>query len=175
MAGEEIAAAMDRARRVFAQRPGAGLSDDVPASTSWQGGLRFVSRHPCGATVESDMPREIGGTGDRATPGWLFRAGIASCVATAIAMHAASEGIRLTALDVRVASRSDSRGVLGMKEADGSFVPAAARDFAMTIRLAADGVPAERLRELARTGWRCSPVSLAVHGGAPIAVTIEAG
>ncbi len=32
-----------------------------------------------------------------------------------------------------------------------------------------------RLRELARTGWRCSPVSLAVHGGAPIAVTIEAG
>jgi uncharacterized OsmC-like protein len=60
------------------------------------------------------MPSEVGGSGDQVTPGWLFRAGLASCAATRIAMAAAAEGIELATLEVRASSRSDTRGLLGM-------------------------------------------------------------
>jgi hypothetical protein len=33
------------------------------------------------------------------TPGWLFRAGFASCAATCIAMGAAAQGIELASLE----------------------------------------------------------------------------
>ncbi|MEO8486640.1 MAG: OsmC family protein [Betaproteobacteria bacterium] len=50
------------------------------------------------------MPAELGGNGDRVSPGWLFRAGIASCAATAIAMRAAAEGIGIEDLEATVES-----------------------------------------------------------------------
>lgn len=74
-----------------------------------------------------------------ATARWqrLFRAGIASCLATCIAMRAAQAGIELSALEVRASSRSDLRGLFGMKEATGEVVAAGPRGVQLVVRIAA--------------------------------------
>ena len=81
MGAQDIAAALRRVEAVFMRRPEAGLHDDVPVTARWDGGTRVVARHTNGTHVTTDMPVEIGGTGDQVTPGWLFRAGLASCAA----------------------------------------------------------------------------------------------
>ena len=79
MATQDIAAALQRVEAVLTRRPEAGVHDDSPAAARWQGGTRVVASHANGTEVASDMPGEFGGTGDLITPGWLFRAGLASC------------------------------------------------------------------------------------------------
>src|SRR5262249_49852944 len=100
MATQELAAALDRAESVFTRRPQAGLHDDAPAMVRWQGGTRMLCTHASGRTVETDLPPELGGSGDEASPGWMVRAGVAACSATAIAMFAARAGIELETLEV---------------------------------------------------------------------------
>jgi uncharacterized OsmC-like protein len=174
MTTQDITTALRRAQTVFERRPDTGLHDDSTATTSWQGGLRFVTRHPSGTTFSTDMPIELGGSGDRITPGWLFRAGIAACAATSIALVAALEGIELSALEVRVASRSDTRGMLGMTEAGGALVDPAPQDMQLQVRIAAAGVAGERLRALVERGYRSSPCPAAVGRALPIDVRIDA-
>lgn len=174
MSTQDIADALQRARTVFERRPDRGLHDDSTATASWQGGLRVVTRHPDGTSLSSDMPAEFGGSGDRITPGWPFRAGLAACAATSIAMVAAAEGVELSTLEVRVGSRSDARGSLGMSEADGRRVDAVPRDMQLQVRIAARGVCAERLRSVVEEGYRCSPCPAAVIQAVPIALVIEA-
>src|SRR3954463_13035710 len=122
MSLESVAVAVRRAKSVYARKPGLAFHGDAPATAAWQGGLRCVSRHANGARLVTDMPTEVGGTGDQVTPGWLFRAGLASCAATTFAAHAADEGIELTRLEIRVESQSDSRGFLGVPAEDGTRV-----------------------------------------------------
>ncbi|MBS0411728.1 MAG: OsmC family protein [Proteobacteria bacterium] len=175
MAAADIAVALDRARSILAKRPGAGLHDDAEGVASWAGGTRIVASHPDGRRVETDMPTELGGTGDQVSPGWLVRAGVASCAATCIAMVAARSGVELQALEVRVTSRSDTRGVLGMADEDGVPVRSAPRDLTMSVRIAAPGVPAQRLRALVEEGRRVAPMSALVQGATPMTVAIEIG
>jgi hypothetical protein len=108
---EQVADAIRRAQRAFARRPGIAAHDDAPAAARWDGGTRVISGHPNGSSIRSDMPSEFGGSDAEVTPGWLFRAGLASCAATCIAMAAAVEGIALTKLEVVARSRSDARGM----------------------------------------------------------------
>ena len=98
MAAPDLATALQRVHAVLQRRPDTGLHDDAPATACWRGGTRVIASHANGAQVLTDMPAELGGTGDQVTPGWLFRAGFASCTATCIAMNAASAGIELDAL-----------------------------------------------------------------------------
>ncbi len=65
-----------------------------------------------GASLVTDMVTGIGGGGSAPSPGWMFRAAYASCVATLIAMRAAEEGWTLEALEVSIDSESDDRGIL---------------------------------------------------------------
>jgi uncharacterized OsmC-like protein len=172
MALEQVKTAMQRLRRVLERRPDHGLHDDSPATARWVKGTRIEATHANGSKVLTDMPTELGGSGDQVTPGWMFRAGIASCTATLVAMKAAEEGIVLTALEVKVASRSDSRGMLGMPESSGAIVSAAPRDMELHVRIAASGVSAQRLREMVADATRCSPMCSALED--PIAVRVEA-
>jgi uncharacterized OsmC-like protein len=119
------------------------------------------------------MPTELGGTGDQVTPGWLFRAGLASCFATCIAMQAAARGIALTALEVRAASRSDLRGLFGMLDTDGEPVGAGPIRARLTVRIAAPGVAPEELNQLIGQSYRCSPMSAALRDAVPVNVAIE--
>jgi hypothetical protein len=98
MSLQHVATALQRVETVFARRPDLALHDDAPAQARWESGTRIVASHANGTQFETDMPAEIGGTGDRVTPGWLFRAGLASCAVTSIAMAAAAEGIELSSL-----------------------------------------------------------------------------
>ncbi len=175
MSRESVAAALVRVESVFRQRPGMGLHDDVPARVRWEGDSRFVATHPTGISIATDMPTEIGGTGDQATPGWLFRAGVASCTATNIAWGAALAGIDLDRLEVQVDSRSDARGLFGHREADGTPVYPGSRELAMRVQIAAKGVAPERLRAIVETAATRSPIGVAVETGSPLALTVEIG
>lgn len=173
MAAHDIAEALQRIESVLRRRPESGLHDDAPATARWEGGTRMVASHPSGKQVVTDMPGEMGGSGDQVTPGWLFRAGLASCTATRIAMAAAAEGIELQTLELRASSRSDTRGLLGLADADGHTVSAAPQDVQLHVRIAARGVASERLHALVEGSYRCSPVPQAVHDAVPVAVLVE--
>jgi uncharacterized OsmC-like protein len=170
---QNIAAAMQRVESVLTRRPQVGLHDDAPATARWQSGMRVASRHANGTELLTDMPTELGGSGDQVTPGWLFRAGLASCLATRIAMGAAAAGFELTMLEVLVNSRSDLRGLFGMSEAAGEPVCAGPLEVQLLVRITAPGVPTQRLHQLIEDSNRCSPVSAALRGAVPMALRIE--
>jgi organic hydroperoxide reductase OsmC/OhrA len=174
MAMHDVAAAMRRVETVLRRRPDMGLHDDAPATALWQGGTRVVASHANGTTMSTDMPDELGGSGDQVTPGWLFRAGIASCLTTTIAMAAAAEGIELTTLEVRAGSRSDTRGLLRMTGADGETVSARPQEMRLQVSISARGVLPGRLRALVEACRHCSPIPNAVENIVPLDLCIEA-
>lgn len=170
---QNLADALHRAETVLRRQPEMGLHDDAAATARWQSGMRVVSTHANGFQVATDMPSELGGSGDRVTPGWLFRAGLASCAATSIAMSAAAQGIELKTLEVYASSRSDTRGLLGMTDPEGTPVYAGPSDLRLLVRISADGVSRERLQALVEEGCRCSPVPNAVQNAVPMVLRIE--
>lgn len=170
---EDIAAAVQRVESVLKRRPAAGIHDDAPATARWQTGLRVVACHANGTQMFTDMPAELGGSGDQVTPGWLMRAGLASCFATRIAMEAAVAGIELTLLEVLASSRSDTRGVFGMADVSGEPVGAGPRDVQLLVKIAALGVSAEDLQKLVEDSNRYSPVSAALRDAVSVALRIE--
>ena len=173
MAAQDIAQALKRAESVLQRKPAMGLHDDAPVTAHWHQDLMVTARHANGTEVATDMPRELGGGGERVTPGWLFRAGLASCVTTRIAMEAVAQGIGLTELQVVVSSRSDTRGVLGMAESDGTTVPAGPVQVQMRVRIGAPGVACERLQELVEFSYRCSPMLCAMESAVPVDLQVE--
>lgn len=175
MGSKEVAMAMQRAEQVFRRKPALGLHDDSPATVRWERGTRMVASHSSGACMPTDMPIELGGTGDQVTPGWLFRAGVAACAATTIAMHAAASGIELTELEVLVTSRSDTRGLLGMEGEDGRAVFAGPSEMRMRVRIAAPGVAPGALRALVERSRTCAPIGSAVEHAVPMALDIDVG
>jgi uncharacterized OsmC-like protein len=102
------------------------------------------------------------------SPGWLLRASMASCTATAIAVQAARLGIELKSLEVTVHSESDARGLVGI---DG--VSTALSAMRMSIRISADDVPEKRLRALAELGASQSPVSCTLRERSPMALAVS--
>ncbi len=174
MATEDIAVALRRVENLLQRKPQIGVHDDSPATACWMGDLRVVSSHSNGTRMVTDMPAELGGTADQVTPGWLFRAGLAACFATCIAMHAAARGIMLSSLEVRATSRSDLRGLLGMRDADGEPVGAGPIGAGLAVRIAATGVPREELDRLVEDSYCCSPMSAALRDAVPVSLTIEA-
>lgn len=175
MSTQDLATALQRVHTVLQRRPESGLHDDAPATARWSGGTRVVASHTNGKQVLTDMPAELGGSGDQVTPGWLFRAGFASCAATSIVMAAAREGIELQTLELRASSRSDARGLLGMAGADGQPVDAMPGDVQLHVRIAADGIAPERLRALAEQGVACSPIPRVVQHAVPVTLQIDVG
>jgi len=172
---DTVAAALGRVRAVLERRPDMGLHDDAPVTARWNGGTRVTASHANGTTMVTDMPAELGGGGATVTPGWLFRAGTASCAATSIALAAAARGIVLAKLEVRVSSRSDTRGLLGMPGEDGAPVHAGPFDLRLAIAIDAPGVDAATLRALVDQGCRCSPIPSAVSTATPFTLDVTVG
>jgi uncharacterized OsmC-like protein len=175
MTSQKISEAIRRAQTVFRRRPDLGMHEDTPATARWESGTRVVSSDASGTQVVSDIPSELGGSGDQVTPGWLFRAGLASCAATSIAMKAVTEGIELTTLEVSVTSRSDTRGMLGMVDADGAPIYAGPNDLRLHVRIAAHDVAPECLQALVEASCACSPIPNVVRNAMPLDVRIELG
>jgi uncharacterized OsmC-like protein len=173
MESKQIAVAMQRVESVFKRRPEMGLHEDPPATARWKAGTRVVTSHANGMQLLTDMPAELGGNGEQVTPGWLFRAGLASCLATRIAMAAAAAGFELASLEVLASSHSDVRGLLGMLEASGETVRAGPRDIQLFVRIGAPGISPEQLRSLVEESNRCSPISAAARETVPVTLSIE--
>lgn len=175
MAAQDIAQALRRAETVLQRKPGMGLHDDAPATAHWDKDLKVLARHANGTCVTTDLPRELGGGGEHVTPGWLFRAGLASCVSTRIVMGAVAQGISLGALEVVVSSRSDTRGIFGMAGADGTVVSAGPCGVELCVRISAPDVPHEQLQELIESSCRCSPMLCAMEAAVPVELRVEVG
>jgi uncharacterized OsmC-like protein len=173
MTMERIAAAVHRVESILKRRPEAGLHADAPAVARWQGGTRVISSHPNGASVATDLPSELGGTGDEVTPGWLWRAALSSCLATRIVVAAAVEGIALTSVEVQATSRSDLRGLLGIKTGSGAAPSAGPSEVQLDVRICAPEVSHERLQALVAHSQACSPVQVAASEALPIEVKVE--
>ncbi|MBS0418846.1 MAG: OsmC family protein [Proteobacteria bacterium] len=170
----DIAAALKRVEKVVLRSPQTGIHPDAPATARWTGGTKVTSTHANGTQFATDLPQAVGGEDSAVTPGWLLRAGLASCVATRIAMAAAEEGIELSQVEVVATSISDVRGLLDMVDAAGARVSAGPRDVQLHVKIAAaDATRAERLRLLVERSNRCSPVSCAVQELTPIGLQIE--
>lgn len=150
------------------EHPDEARSTDPPATAIWERGLRFRAESPRGALV-SDMSKAMGGESSAPSPGWLMRAALATCDATLIAMRAAQESVELTTLTVSVESESDSRGLLGMDDS----VPAGPLSMRMRIRIGADGVSEEELRQIVRWAEAHSPVADAIHRAVPTKTEVE--
>jgi uncharacterized OsmC-like protein len=175
MTAETIAKAVRRVRDLLSRRPEAAIRADEPAVARWRQGLRVVCTHANGTQIATDLPAELGGTGDQVTPGWLMRAGLASCVATRVAVGAAAEGIALTRLEVSATSTSDARGLFGMTTDLGEPVTAAPRELRVEVHIAASSVPPERLQAIIDESYHCSPVSAALVSAVPVALHVEIG
>ena len=160
--------ALERAQRVFLEKPSAACKPNTMATAVWRDGLRCEITGPGSENAVTDMPEPMGGKGGGSNPGWLLRAGMASCAATAIAMRAAMLGIELRSLEVNVQSESDARGLVGIAQ-----VPTALAGMRMAIQISADGVDQAQLRELAAWGEAHSPVSCTLRERAPVAVEVS--
>lgn len=175
MSLQDVAAAMQRVQSTFKRRPASAVADDGLAVAHWQGGLSMRTVHASGLQVLTDMPPAIGGCGDQVSPGWLMRAGIASCLATRITMEAAARGIDLTALQVTADSRSDKRGMLGMQGENNASVPARPLQVQLHVILSANDASPDALRAMVEYCQPMAPVSDTVAHSVPIALSISVG
>jgi uncharacterized OsmC-like protein len=173
MTTDAISQAIGRARAVISRRPTAAIHTDDPAVARWNHDMRVICHHENGTQIATDLPVALGGTGDQVTPGWLLRAGLASCLASRIVMEAAAHRIALTKLEVFATSTSDARGILGMTSDLGKQVTAAPVEVRLTVRISAPDVSRERVQTLIDESHRCSPVSAALGNIVPIILQSE--
>ena len=165
----DIRSSIEAAVQYLFQHPDEARYTDSPATATLEDGLRFRVIGSSGEEVASDMPSAVGGDGAAPSPGWLFRAAVASCAGSLIAMEAARAGVRLSTLQVTVDSQSDDRGILGMDPA----VPAGPLNMRILVRLWSGSADCSTLEELARHGVDRLPVVDAARRAVEISVVIE--
>jgi len=168
MADQDIAAAIASARTYLQANPVEARYRDGPATATIESGLRVRVAGDDGAALVTDMVTGVGGGGSAPSPGWIFRAAYASCVATLVAMTAAENGMLLDGLRVTVDSESDDRGILGIDET----VPSGPLGVRVVVSVASI-VPAERVREIVEWGVAHCPVHDAVSRAVPIELQVQ--
>ena len=168
MSNETIQRSVERAIQFLDQYPEKARVTDTVARCRIEEGLSCIAVAPDGTEVKTDMPPGVGGGGSAPSPGWLMRAGLASCDATAIAMRAAQLGVHLTELEVIVDSESDDRGIFGMDE-----TPAGPISVRTRIRIAAKDVDQDKLSEMLQWVEEHSPVADAIRRSVPMTTDIE--
>lgn len=153
----------------YTQHPDHALAQDKEAVAVIEEGLRARATGPDGQTLVCDMPTGLGGGATAPSPGWMMRAALANCEAVMIALRAAQLGVELSALEVRVGSTSDDRGMLGMDDS----TPAGPLNMKVSIRIGADGVATETLHEIVDWAEKHSPVGEPLTRVMPTAFAVE--
>lgn len=164
-----IAEAVANAGRYLTDHPDEARYRDSAAVARLAGGLRVEVHGTDGASLETDMPKGIGGTATAPSPGWMLRAAIASCVASLIAIRAAALGYELTAVEVTVDSESDDRGILGLDDS----IPAGPLSARIAAAVSAPGRGTDEVDALVRWAVEHCPVSDAIKRPVPVEVAIE--
>lgn len=142
---------------------------DSAATARLAGGLVVDVTGPGGESLRTDMPRGIGGQATQPSPGWFFRAATAACVASLIAIRAASTGRTVLACEVRVDSESDDRGILGLEET----VPAGPLSTRIEVTLEAPGMQRTDRQALVRWAVEHCPVSDALARVVPLELDVH--
>jgi uncharacterized OsmC-like protein len=171
MTSEHIRSSIEAATKYLTEHPDEARYTDSAATATLVDGLRVRVDGPAGETLTSDMPPSVGGGGEAPSPGWIFRAGLASCEATLIAVRAATLGVELGRLEVVVESESDDRGILGIEEA----VPAGPLSIRVRVRIESADTDGVRLREIVEWGLMHCPVDDGARRAVPVKVEIETG
>lgn len=159
MEGSQISVALENLSQVFTAHPEKAQAKQAAAVATLESGLKCRVVGPAGEEIKTDMPRAMGGSASDPNPGWFFRASLASCCATVIAMRAARLGINLSKLEVAVESEGDNRGILGLD----NRISACMSGLRTTVQITADNAGAEQLEELVRWSDRHSPVGCTVR------------
>lgn len=161
-----IADAVAGASAYLTAHPEEARYRDSHATARLEQGLVVAVTGPGGETARTDMPTGIGGTASVPSPGWLFRAAAASCVASLVAIRAAATGVVLEHVEITVDSESDDRGILGL-DAD---VPAGALSMKIVANVRARGLDAEATETLVNWAVDHCPVADTVRRAVPIEV-----
>ena len=159
MHGSQVRAALEKLSETIAAQPEKARAKHATATATLESGLKCRVAGPAGEQIETDMPPAMGGSAAGPNPGWFFRASLASCCATVIAMRAARLGINLTKLEVAVESDGDHRGILGLAD----DVSAGMSSLRTNIQIAADNASPQQLQELVRWAEQHSPVGCTVR------------
>jgi len=163
-----IRESLEHASDALARNPAKARSTAAPLTARLIDGLKFEVKGAGGETVRTDMPQMVGGEGSAPNPGWLMRASLAACTATVIAMRAARQGIKLTALEVDAESDTDNRRLLGLDDAAASVLA-----LRLHVRIGAHGASDDVLREIAAWGGAHSPVACTMRMPPAISTEVE--
>lgn len=122
----------------------------VNISVVYSGHKKCDLRHPEGATIRTDAPRDIGGGASGFSPTDMVAGGLAACILTTMAMYAERHGIDLT-------------GATATVEKHMTTPPAPRRIARLPVVVTLpEGVPAEMRERLERVGHTC-PVHASLH------------
>jgi uncharacterized OsmC-like protein len=168
MGGSKIKEALAAAAGYVTEHPEQARYRDGAANATLRDALVFDVVGPSGEAVTTDMVASVGGTGSAPSPGWLFRAAAASCVATLVAMRAAALDVAIESLRVTVDSESDDRGILGLDP----DVPAGPLSVRVAVSIGAPGLDPDGARELVDWAVKHCPVTDAVARAVPTEVDI---
>jgi uncharacterized OsmC-like protein len=130
-------------------------------------GAAQTHRHSKPFVVETDEPIVLLG-GDRApSPVVYLLHGLAGCMATAIAYHAAARGISVEQIETQLEGDIDLRGFLGLDEK----VRPGYKQIRVKMRLKAEG-DEKQLKEIAQFGATYSPVYNVITSAIPVEVEV---
>jgi uncharacterized OsmC-like protein len=159
MADLQIRTALEKLSKTITSQPENAKAKHSPATAILKTGMKCRVTGPADEQIETDMPAAMGGAASGPNPGWFFRASLASCCATVIAMRAACLGVNLTMLEVVVESDGDHRGILGLDDR----ISAGMSSLRTAVRIGADNANPEQLAELVRWAEKHSPVGCTVR------------
>ena len=108
MSTNHIKESVERVINHYTENPDDARGPGAPITAVMEEGLRCrVQKQDGTAIITTDMSTGIGGGGSAPSPGLIFRAALASCDATFIALRAAQVGIEITTLEVTVEGDPD--------------------------------------------------------------------
>ena len=164
-----IADAVARASAYLTEHPDEARYRDAAATARIDAGLVAAVSGPGGESLSTDMPAGIGGTATTVSPGWLFRAAAASCVASLIVIRAAAIGLAIGSVEVTVDSESDDRGILGLDES----IPAGALSMQVVVSIGDPSPAGDARRDLVDWALAHCPVTETVSRAVPISVEVR--
>jgi len=156
----------------YTNNPDQARDAGTPVTAIMEDGLRCRVEAPDGSLILTDMPTGIGGGGSAPSPGRLFRAALASCDATLLALRAAQIGLALSTIEVTVDGDPDDTSTLGFLGVDDS-IPPGEHGMRLHFRLGAENVTSEELHDLVAWVEDHSPVGDSVRRAIPSKAEIE--
>ncbi len=165
-----IGDAIRSATEYLSDHPEEARYTDSAAVATLDEGLKVTIPAPDGRRITTDMPKGVGGADSAPSPGWLFRAALAACDATLIAMRAAMLGLELDEIEVSIDSESNDYGILGIDDS----TPAGPLSVRTKVRVRAGDADASTVRELVDWAVAHCPVSDATKRAVPMTLETDA-